>query len=132
VVPKAKPVKVDDKEKLQGVWRAEKVEMGGKEMPAANDFRAVFAGDKLNVHTRDAKGPNTTFVLDQTKQPKTITLRTDKGETQLGIYDFEGDKLKLLVNHGGDTRPTSFSARPAPTMILFVFQREPAAVPKAK
>jgi RNA polymerase sigma factor (sigma-70 family) len=132
VVPKVKPVKIDDKEKLQGIWRAEKVEMGGKEMPGAKDFRAVFAGDKVNVHVRDAKGPNWTFVLDQTKQPKTITLRTDKGETQPGIYEFEGDKLKLLMNPKGDTRPTSFSAQPAESMILLVFQREPAAGPKSK
>jgi RNA polymerase sigma factor (sigma-70 family) len=131
VVPKVKPVKIDDKEKLQGVWRAEKVEMGGKEMPAANDFRAIFAGEKLNVNNGDAKGPNWTFVLDQTKQPKAITIRTDKGETQLGIYDFDGEKLKLFVNHGGQ-RPTNFSAAPAPTMILFVFRRESAAVPKTK
>jgi hypothetical protein len=73
-----------------------------------------------------------TFVLDQTKQPKTITLRNARGETQLGIYQLVGNELQVLVNHGGKLRPTSFKAKPAPTTVLFVLEREKAASPKAK
>lgn len=104
--------------------------MGGKKMPA--DFRAHFRGDKFNLNTLDAKGPDLTFELDQNKKPKTITLRTDNGAVQPGIYEFDGDKLRLFVNRGGDPRPASFAAKPTPTMLLFVFDREKAALPKPK
>ena len=130
VAPKAEPVMIDDKERLQGVWKAQGVEMGGKKMPA--DFRAHFRGDKFNLNTLDAKGPDLTFDLDQNKKPKTITLRTDNGAVQPGIYEFDGDKLRLFVNRGGDPRPASFAAKPTPTMLLFVFDREKAALPKPK
>jgi RNA polymerase sigma factor (sigma-70 family) len=130
VVPKAEPVKIDDKERLQEPWKAQGVEMGGKKMPA--DFRAIFRGDKFNLHTLNAKGPDMTFELDQNKQPKTITLRTIKGAVEPGIYELDGDKLRLLVNRGGDPRPVSFTAKPTPTMLLFVFDREKAVLPEPK
>jgi uncharacterized protein (TIGR03067 family) len=58
--------------------------------------------------------------LDPSRTPHEIDLRVATG-TWLGIYQMEGDRLKLVANEPGQPRPAEFRGSPAGT--LFVFRR---------
>ena len=57
-----------------------------------------------------------TFSIDPSKKPKTIDVKfregPEKGNTSLGIYELDGDDLKLCLSVTTKERPTEFSAKP--------------------
>ena len=110
----------DAKVALQGVWVAESVKTGGKELPA-DAFKHVlftFQGDRLVVWlgflSIDPRGPEKicTYSVDPKQSPKHLNF-TPQGETtpNLGIYDLKGDRLTVCFHDGGSAsdRPTTFA-----------------------
>jgi uncharacterized protein (TIGR03067 family) len=91
-----------DQERLQGTWEVVAAENAGKREEAPAELRGkwtwTFKGDK--VYVVDAEGPyEATWTMDQAQSPKTFdmttTSGTDKGTTVLGLYELDGDRLKL-------------------------------------
>src|SRR5580704_5277159 len=85
-------------EKLQGTWKIEKAQRSG-EVTAQEIIKAlsvVIKDDKITVKdgSRDEDGQ---VRIDPTKSPATIDILTTRGakETVQGIYEVEGDTLKL-------------------------------------
>jgi uncharacterized protein (TIGR03067 family) len=66
-----------------------------------------------------------TFTVDPTKKPKEITLATmlrDGSDRSMpGIYELDGDTLKLCL---GERRPTEFKTDAASKQSSFVLKRE--------
>jgi uncharacterized protein (TIGR03067 family) len=62
------------------------------------------------------------FTSDSSKSPKTIDY-VSKGKTQLGIYEFEGDVLKVCVSAPGSPRPAEFKSIPGDGRTLTVWRR---------
>jgi RNA polymerase sigma factor (sigma-70 family) len=114
-----------DQQLLQGTWRASQVEAGGIVMPPAG-LRFVFAGDPCTL-TSDLFRITGTFQIDMTRTPREITLRSEDGRTLAGIYQLEGDSLKVCINMDGPERPATFSGQAGATIFLFQLVREPAA-----
>src|SRR5262249_18414780 len=91
-----------DRDQLQGYWDAGSVTEDGKEFGAA-EREAVhvhFKGDEITFYpTRDKA--RVTFRLDPASSPKAITLTEqegdDKGASVPGIYELNGDRLKLCI-----------------------------------
>jgi uncharacterized protein (TIGR03067 family) len=75
------------------------------------DMRIAIDGTKLTIETTTADGrvlaQEMTFVLDPTQSPHAIDA-TRKGRTVRGVYELDGDKLKLCIDRGG-TRPKGFA-----------------------
>jgi uncharacterized protein (TIGR03067 family) len=113
-----------DQKLLQGTWKAVSGEAAGKNLPKqrVEDLTVVFSGDKMTVTTSNGSREST-FRLDATKKPKAIDLVDENGQTAPGIYDFEGDTLRMCLNQGGGERPSSFLTKPDTRLRLFVFQR---------
>jgi uncharacterized protein (TIGR03067 family) len=116
--------KKSDEDKIQGTWKALSGEHGGKKAPeeALKGFRMTFAaGGKLTVlaHGNTEEG---TFKLDATKKPKQIDLTTEDKSLK-GIYELDGDTLKLCVDEEG-SRPTEFKSPEGTKVYLVVLQRE--------
>jgi uncharacterized protein (TIGR03067 family) len=67
---------------------------------------AVYAGPQLMMKME--------FTSDASKAPKTIdyvnTAGMNKGKSQQGIYEFEGELLKICVAAPGKPRPTQFQS----------------------
>jgi uncharacterized protein (TIGR03067 family) len=115
-----------DLEKLQGTWKAETAQLGGKDAPAAlvENLQLVIAKDKLTI--KDGKeDESATFKLDAGKKPiAAIDLVTKGGkETVLGIYEIKDDTLKLCWNKFGKDRPTEFVSKADTEIVLFVLKR---------
>jgi uncharacterized protein (TIGR03067 family) len=95
----------------------------------------VFTEDKVKLSAIDEKGEGT-FTIDQTKQPKTIDIRISDKEKALGIYELDGDTLKLCMieDRDGNARPTEFAGKDKAILLVFKRQatepQEPAAEKK--
>ena len=111
--------------KFQGTWTFASVEAGGKEAPAA-EFKGMtvtFEGDKYTVKKGDEVIQAGTEKLDLSKSPKTIdvamTEGPSKGTVMLGIYEIDGDTLKVCFDPEGKKRPTEFkSASGSQTLVV--------------
>ena len=116
----------NDLDKFQGNWAVESVSVEGKELPAevVMSFKMSFKENDYTVLI----GPDKTegiFRVDASKNPKTIDIipdnGPDRGRKQMGIYQFDGDKLKICAAQPGKDRPTNFDTKDKvgyTTMIL--------------
>jgi uncharacterized protein (TIGR03067 family) len=114
----------NDEGNLEGKWKLSRYERAGEEKPLLKKDMATFAGGKFTF----AYGTNLGVKLDPTKTPKQIDLLnagTNKRQTWNGIYELQGDTLKLCVATGSDqTRPQQFTTKGTDsTVMYFVFQR---------
>jgi uncharacterized protein (TIGR03067 family) len=124
----------NDREALQGGWAATGGEAEGQPLDpdALKQIRVVFDGDEAAFHPKKDKS-RTTFKLDPAAAPRGITLTAedgpDKGKSIPGIYQLEGDRLKLCVAlKPGAAAPREFAAPPASGLLLLVLKREADAV----
>src|SRR5262245_33517634 len=90
--------RADDKDKLQGYWKAEKQVRGGKDSPAEEVEKLVLKFEGNKAFPEEKPNDVAEFTLDATKKPKAIDIKTPKGDTILGIYELDGDNLKLCFN----------------------------------
>jgi uncharacterized protein (TIGR03067 family) len=122
-------------EMFQGTWGAVSYVQDGqgegdKIAPQESPVRWVFKADKVtflaDVEGASAKG---SFNLDPTKKPKAIDMifpaapGAKKGQTMLGIYELDGDTLKICYDPDGTKRPGEFKAGAGSKLIMAVFKR---------
>jgi uncharacterized protein (TIGR03067 family) len=113
--PKATP-------KLDGTWQAVRIE--AEDGTSGNDMASVtrltIAGEKLKV-TLGAANIDGFITTDTTRNPKTFDAQgSSKEGAKLdwsGIYEFEGDTLKLCIGEPG-ARPKEFKSNPATLWVL--------------
>jgi uncharacterized protein (TIGR03067 family) len=118
-----------DLAKMQGDWMVVSITRDG--MKLTNDeaqtlFRTV-TGDKYTVFNFNKPVSKGTFKIDSTKKPKTIDSTPSgraKAPTILGIYEFDGDTLKVCNAAPGEPRPTSFEAKEGSNHTKIVWQPE--------
>jgi RNA polymerase sigma factor (sigma-70 family) len=132
----------EDKAPLQGAWDVIAHDTLGR--PASKEFLArkhqwVFAGAKLTLRDKDGVAREGTFRIDPEKKPKVLDVTFQGGlpagaralvpaeEAQEGIYELEGDTLKVCYGYPGKGRPTEFASKADPPTGLVVFRREPPA-----
>jgi uncharacterized protein (TIGR03067 family) len=118
-----------EKEKLQGTWKALKVEERGESKDDDQDHRLIFSGDEFTIKEGDQTIIKGKFKIDPSKAPKEIDMEITesnkeehKGKTGLGIYTLEGDDFQFCVCQPGDTeRPKEFSGK---GNLFVTFKRE--------
>ncbi len=111
--------------KFQGTWTLQTVKTGGKEQDPA-DFKAArvtFQGDKYTVRNGDEVIQTCTQKLDPSKSPKaidvTVTDGLNKEAAMLGIYEINGNTLKVCFDPEGKKRPTEFKgASGSQTLVI--------------
>ena len=115
--------------KFQGTWTFESVEAGGKKLPA-DQFKGItvtFEGDKYAVKKGDEVVEAATQKLDPSKSPKaidvTLTEGPNKGSVLLGIYEIDGDTLKVCFDLRGKKRPTEFKSPAGSETFVNVHKR---------
>ena len=115
--------------KFQGTWTIESSVTGGAAIPAdrLTGFIVTFEGDKHTLKVGDKVFQVGTQKLDPSKSPKTIdvtmTEGPSKGTVMLGIYEFDGDTLKVCFDPEGKTRPTEFKSPAGSKNFLNVHKR---------
>jgi uncharacterized protein (TIGR03067 family) len=119
---------------LQGTWRVASAERDG--MPPPEDeikkITVTIKGDKLTARrTENAEKPEEkvyemSFTIDPSQKPKWIDVTymdgERKGESSQGVYELNGDTLKICMSRG-NTRPNDFETKPDSQRHLLVLKR---------
>jgi uncharacterized protein (TIGR03067 family) len=114
-------------ENLQGTWKTQLVEESSGNRAGVAEFgdSSLVVKDDKYVFTMGRDKEEGTLKVDPTKKPKTmdvvITAGESKGKTQLGVYELDGDTLKVTVNDPGDANRPKEMGKGAAT---FTFKKE--------
>jgi len=77
---------------------------------------------------KDGKAISGAFKVDATKKPKTMDMTPSEGrykdKTLLGIYELDGDTLKICFAEPGKDRPTDFTSKAGSGVVLAIHKRE--------
>jgi uncharacterized protein (TIGR03067 family) len=101
-----------DLEKIQGVWQLVILEVDGKSQ--ADDYiqktKMTFKGETSSHPDPEGNVLETKFKLDASKKPAAIdftpTQGPDAGKLHTGVYQLDGDTLKIVAVRPGKDRPT--------------------------
>jgi uncharacterized protein (TIGR03067 family) len=129
-------VRADDKsdiktelKKWEGTWTFESVEAGGMKLSAdlLKGMSVTYEGDKYSVKMGNMVVEAATLKLDPSKSPKTfdstVSDGPNKGTVLLGIYEFDGDTVKVCFDPEGKKRPTEFKTAADSQTTLIVQKR---------
>ena len=128
--------KKSDVDKLQGTWVAVSIESDGKMVPEekVKNVKMVIKDDTMNITTGGPgrQPPPATYKLDEKKKPKAIDItaggrdgsgkKTD--DVLQGIYELDGDTLKICLGLPGKDRPTELSAKEGAKQTLYTYKRD--------
>jgi uncharacterized protein (TIGR03067 family) len=95
--------------RLQGSWSIEALELDGQKMPGVMlaSARVVISGERFTSTGMGAEYAGA-LVLDAAKRPPHMDMKFDKGpergNTNLCIYELDGDTLKLCIATRGNVR----------------------------
>ena len=106
----------DDRKRIEATWQITGGEEKGKTLAASlfTGQTVTFDATTYVIKVGDRVVEKGSYKLDSTRDPKTFDLEiteseTDRDKTQLGIYKFQGDTLKMSFSRpGATTRPTRF------------------------
>ena len=116
-----------DEKQIQGKWAVVSFQDAGRRTPAPKPDAVVIEGNKLKI-TEGGREQEITFTLDPSQKLKHIDLTAprNKDKVNLGIYELDGDKLKICFNaKPGGERSTAFeSKRDTPNTVLIVLKRD--------
>jgi uncharacterized protein (TIGR03067 family) len=126
----APPVTASDLQKLQGTWVGVSSEQDGRKVPEeqARALLLIFRDNGLTVRHGDETLEHSAVALHWERRPKAIDVTPsdgdNRGQTLLGIYEIEGNTLKICIGDVGRQRPTEFAAKEGTGITLYVLRRE--------
>jgi uncharacterized protein (TIGR03067 family) len=106
---------------LQGDWTIVAAESNGEPPPPGllDQAKLAFSGEKANLMGKESR-----FELDASKSPRQIDFILGKSR-QWGIYELDGDDLKLCVCvKPPEDRPKEFTTKPRTDHTLFIMKRK--------
>jgi uncharacterized protein (TIGR03067 family) len=120
----------DDLSKIQGQWFVVSLEHGGHPTDPA-DFQgqsSIYEKNRWTWKVGDRVVRRGIITLDSTRSPKAINTWDSDGphedETVPGIYQIEGDTLKLCFAQPGDKRPAKFTTKEGTGTVFVVYKRK--------
>lgn len=132
--PEKAPTVAEELQRFQGTWQIDSWEEGGKKLAAAErEKRAVFFGANVFVFRRDGKLHQAgAATITPGKSPRTINFAVKEGEGKdssfHGIYEFEGDTLRICFDPLGQERPEDFKPDAKAGFTLIALKRPKPAV----
>jgi uncharacterized protein (TIGR03067 family) len=146
-----KPSDTRDTVDINGSWRLVSVEVPGTVVrpDKGEEITYVFKDGKLSVkrsENNDVQTSESSYQLDAKKDPKTIDMtmtifitatvngqrESSKQEKKVhGIYNIEGDKLRLCLTYENQDRPTKFVPPAKATGFLILCERQKDGKPAA-
>jgi len=127
-----------DKAQLQGEWSMVSGTSDGMQIPEEyrKEMKRVCKGDELTVTHGEEIIMKAKITLDESAKPKTIDYEVtdgpNKGKKQLGIYELDGDTLKVCLAAPGDERPKEFSSKEGEKRVLTAWKKAKPVAAKAE
>ncbi len=116
-----------DLEKMQGTWAVVSQEFSGtkltEEMIKQANVTLVVKDQTYTILFGTQQVAKGKIKLDATKKPKQIDGIDDKGMTMLGIYEIDGDMMKVNFAQPGNDRPTELATKEKSMQILIGYKR---------
>ena len=109
---------------LQGVWKVESAVAGGEKIPAEQQAKMGFTFKGNELIPADNPKDVAVVKLDPGQKPAAIDLTEKNKKTSLGIYEIDGDTLKLCFNEPGKPRPKTFESAKGSQTIYLVLKRD--------
>ena len=119
-----------DLDRMQGVWVVASLTEEGKAVPAEeiDVLEVTVEKDAFTVTEKGKPVVKYQMKLNPTKKPKEVDFThlagEDKGKTEPGIYTFEKDQLKLVLDEKKKGRPTAFAGKEAATYSVMVLKKK--------
>lgn len=107
---------MEDIERMQGTWEMMTLEVEGVSQPAEmfTGTRIIIKGDTFASVTKEAFYAGS-IKLQSRESPKRIdlifTAGPEQGNISAGIYELEGDDLRICLGFAGVDRPKLFLTR---------------------
>jgi uncharacterized protein (TIGR03067 family) len=112
-------------EKIEGKWVIVSTIRDGKEDESMKDAIREHKGSKYLMSTKNGKSFEGAMKVDA--KAKTIDITpsggTYKDKTLLGIYEVEGETLKIAFAEPGKERPKEFASKPGSGVVLAVHKK---------
>jgi len=118
----------EDAPSLNGVWKAEKGEISGRKLPAGlvakmkltlrnggYQFESITLADEGTYATNTSKAPHW-IDITSAKGP-------NKGKVTAGVYELQGDTLRICYQLEGIVRPAGFATNPENAQLTLTYKR---------
>jgi uncharacterized protein (TIGR03067 family) len=117
----------DDARAWQGAWRMVSTTYDGEPQPG--DMEWIVDGDHYTIRLNGQSHEDPyTFTLDTSRKRIDVfhheTPPGTSGGSLKGIYEINGDSLKVCYDLTGQQYPQSFSANRGSRQVLYVFRHE--------
>ena len=120
-----------DLERMQGTWLVVANEVDGQRAPEAEikkaDLRLTIQGNSFTYTAGGKPVLEGSFTIDPAKKPKHLdakgTLPNGTMTKSIGIYELDGDTMRVCFVEGQGERPKEFKTAPGSNAILTVYKR---------
>ena len=123
-----------DKEKIKGSWQFVSSTEGGQETKLPSGMTVVITDSLLTTRRPGQDLVGGKYMLDPTQKPRQIDLSIEETRghpiVQKGIYDLQGDTLRIHLAVAGQPRPTDFEAKAGDSGTVWVLKRVTYAAEK--
>jgi uncharacterized protein (TIGR03067 family) len=107
---------------LQGKWTVDSFEYNGAPVELMKEAVREFNGDQYTLTPKSGEAISGVARIDSGKKPKEIDLEINE-RTLKGIYELDGDTLKMSYTLNGDERPKELVSKPDSGVVLVIHQR---------
>jgi uncharacterized protein (TIGR03067 family) len=123
--------KEDALKKMQGEWQVIGLEGEGRKAAEAEvkkaDYRLFINGNKFTYKIAGKDSLEGTIEINPDKNPKTLDAKgkspDGKEEKSVGIYEIDGDTMRVCFVPEGTERPTKFETKAGSKAAIITYQR---------
>lgn len=116
-------------DQLPGIWTAISAVISGEAMPErdVNTIRLTLTATRFTTSRGAETLFDSSYTSNATTSPKQIEMIGSggdfEGQAALGIYELEGEVLRLCYTMPGFKRPTDFASAPGSGAFLITLKR---------
>jgi uncharacterized protein (TIGR03067 family) len=118
-----------DLDRLQGTWTLSSMEREGEAAPAdeLQGSTVVYEGNRMSLRDGDRVRRRGIITLAPERTPKAINTWDQDGpyedQTVPGIYELEGDTLRICFARPGQDRPKQFTTKSGTGVLFCVYKK---------
>lgn len=119
-----------DLEAIQGTWVLSAMESEGEDVPKEHfkAWTAEYQGNRVTFRDGERVRRRGIVTLDPSRNPKAVNTWDQDGpyedRTVPGIYEVDGDTLKLCFARPGDERPKAFTTKDGTGFLFCIYKRK--------